>query len=95
MSLFYQGIKRRKQFFYIVKMKTCGGFIKYKQNMTDAFSFTKKACQLYPLRLAAAERVAALAKFYISKANILQGLNSFGYVFFVFKKFNGLIYAHI
>src|SRR6187431_605728 len=51
MSLFYQCIERSKQFFYIMKMKTCCGFVKNEKDLSGvgSFSLSQKRCKLYTL----------------------------------------------
>src|SRR5258705_8271681 len=54
-SLLDQCIERSKQFFYIMKVKTCCRFIKNEKDLigVGASSFSKKRCKFYPLRFTA------------------------------------------
>ena len=69
--LFYQRIEGSQQFFDVVKMQAGGGFVEYKEDLIFGSSLAQERCQFHPLRLAATQRIAALAKLYIAQPHII------------------------
>ncbi len=51
MTMIDKGIERLQQFVDIMKMKSCCGLIKYKENMPGTFFLAQEVSQLHSLAL--------------------------------------------
>ena len=96
-SSFYKGIKGSNQLSNIMKVETCGGFIKDKEHFFFGSALTDKRSQFDPLCFPTRKGSRGLSKGNIAQSNILEWLKFLVDFFFLmfFEKSNFTIYRHI